>query len=57
MKFHYSATAKATTDYIACDRTDKAPCGTTKRPNASGLCLTSIAEAVTCDKCLAALAS
>lgn len=55
MKFHYSPTAKATTDYIACDRTDLAPCGTKRRPNASGLCLTSIPEAVTCDKCKAGM--
>ncbi|QCW22320.1 hypothetical protein SEA_CHEPLI_52 [Microbacterium phage Chepli] len=52
MKFHYSPTAKATTSYIECDRSyDQAPCGTKRRANASGLCLTSITSAVTCDKC------
>ncbi len=53
MKFHYSPSAKATASYIECDRSyDKAPCGTKRRANASGLCLTSIPEAVTCDKCM-----
>ncbi|AWY04916.1 hypothetical protein PBI_FLOOF_60 [Microbacterium phage Floof] len=55
MKFHFSPAAKATTNYIECDRTDQAPCGTKRRPNASGLCLTSIREAVTCAKCRADL--
>lgn len=55
MKFHYSPSAIAADNALAASRTWAADCGARDRKY-KGLIVTSLKSAVTCTKCLEALA-